>query len=427
MKTLRKLGLTALTAACLSFQAIAAPTALDRIIATVNDDVILASEFNQRYELVRAQLAGRNQRIPPDNILRSQIMDRLIIDNLMLQLAEQQGIRVTDRQLNDAINNIASRNGMTLAQFRDALIAEGQDFASAREQIKREMLIAQVQQSNVSRRIKVTDQEVKNFLSTDTNQADQSEILLSIILVALPEEASPEQIQQAEQRAQQLLKELKQGADFAEVAIAASSDPTALNGGDLGWRRTTELPDSISTAISKLKKGDISNPIRTPSGFYLVQYRDKRGGAVQLEQQVQVRHILLKPSEIRSPEQTQRLINRLHERIKQGEPFEVLAKELSDDLGSGSEGGALGWASPGQMVPEFEQVMMSTPVGEVSQPFESRFGWHILEVLDRRNQDVGDQVKESQARATISKRKFSEELANWLREVRSEAYVEIRQ
>lgn len=424
---IRQFGLASLASLILSSHLHAAPIQLDKVVAIVNDDIVLESEFKQRFQIIRNQLSARNQRIPPDNILAPQVLDRLVLDNLMLQLAENQGIKITDRQLNDAINNIASRNGMSLAQFREALIAEGQDFASAREQIRREMLIAQVQQSNVSRRIRISDQEIKNFLKSDSALANQSELLLSIILVAIPEQASSEQIQAAEAKANAIYQTLTNNADFAETAIASSNAPNALNGGDLGWRKSAELPEALAAAVSNMKPGDISKPVKAASGFYITHLRDKRGGAVQLVEQTKVRHILLKPSEIRTPAQTQRLAERLYTRLQEGEAFEGLAKELSDDPASGSEGGDLNWASPGQMVPEFEQVMNQTAIGEVSSPFESRFGWHILQVQDRRTEDLGDQMMESQAKSTIGKRKFSEELVNWLREIRSAAYVEIKQ
>ncbi len=424
---IRQFGLASLASLILSSPLHAAPMPLDKVVAIVNDDIVLESEFKQRIQIIRDQLNSRNQRIPPDNILAPQVLDRLVLDNLMLQLAEKQGLKITDRQLNEAINNIASRNSMTLAQFRQALIAEGQDYAAAREQIRREMLIAQVQQNNVSRRIRVSDQEIKNFLKSDAALANQSELLLSIILTPIPEQASAEQIQAAETKANAIYQTLLNNADFAETAIATSSAPNALNGGDLGWRKATELPEALAAVVADMKPGDISKPIKAASGFYITQLRDKRGGMVQLVNQTKVRHILLKPSEIRSPDQTKRLIERLYTRLQEGESFAELAKELSDDPASGSEGGDLNWASPGQMVPEFEQEMERTPVGDLSAPFESRFGWHILQVQDRRTQDMGDQVMESQARSTISKRKFSEELVNWLREMRSAAYVEIKQ
>jgi peptidyl-prolyl cis-trans isomerase SurA len=289
------------------------------------------------------------------------------------------------------------------------------------------MLVAQVQQSNVSRRIRISDQEIRAFLKSDAAKANQPELLLSTILIPIPDQASPQEIKDAEAKANGAYNELKSGANFAEMAIAISSDPNALNGGDLGWRKTAELPEVLAEVLVKVKAGEITAPIRTPSGFYITQLRDKRGGSTQLVQQTHVQHILLKPSEIRTAAQTKRLIDRLYTRINEGESFATLAKELSDDAASGSEGGELGWTSPGQMVPEFEQMMDRTPNGVMSEPFESRFGWHILKVIDRRTEDMSDKLLESQAKATIGKRKFAEELNTWMREIRAEAYVEIKE
>jgi len=404
----------------------AAPEKLDGIAAIVNDGVVLESELTDRVEIVTEQLQSRNQRIPPRNILDSQVIDRLVLDNLLLQIADQQGIKVSDRQLNESLESIAARNGMDLTQFRSALIAEGRDYVSAREQIRKELLISQVQQSNVSRRIRISDQEVQHFLKTNSAGLNQPELLLSFILISIPEQASPEKIQDAESRASEIYQELIKGADFAEAAIATSSAPNALNGGDLGWRKQSELPEDIAQALNDMQPGDISLPVRAPSGFYIIQLREKRGGEIQMVEQTKVRHILLKPSEIRSAQQTQRMIESIERRLAAGESFATLAKELSDDTGSGSEGGELGWAQPGQMVPEFEQIMNQTGINDISPPFESRFGWHILQVEARRQQDLGDQIRENQARSILNKRKYSEELANWLREIRAEAYVDIK-
>jgi peptidyl-prolyl cis-trans isomerase SurA len=314
---------------------------------------------------------------------------------------------------------------MTLGQFREALIAEGQDYNAAREQIRREILLSQVQQSNVNRRISVSDQEVQNFLDSELGQQEiQAEFQLRNILIALPDGASPQMIQQAEEKSRDLYQQLQEGADFAELALAVSNAPNALQGGELGWRRESELPEPLAAAIGKLSPGQISQPVRTPGGFHILKVEDKRGGKVQLVNQVKVRHILLTPNEIRSPEQTRRLIDELYRRLQDGEPFDELARRYSDDAASGSQGGDLGWTQNGQMVPEFEQVMNSTDKGEISEPFQSRFGWHILQVQDYRTQDMGEEMLESQARNSIRQRKFSEELNNWLREIRSQAYIE---
>jgi peptidyl-prolyl cis-trans isomerase SurA len=400
---------------------------LDRVVAIVNDDVVLESELEQRLELVTQQIGARGEdtRLPPEEVLRKQVLERLILESIQLQIAQKQGIHVSDRQLNDALERIAEQNGMTLAQFREALIAEGQDYNAAREQIRRELLLNQVQQSNVNRRISVSDQEVQNFLASELGQQEiQTEFLLRNILIALPEGASPQMIQQAEEKARAPYQQLQEGADFAELALAQSNAPNALQGGELGWRRESELPEALASAVSKLSPGETSQPIRTPGGFHILKVEDKRGGKVQLVNQIKVRHILLTPNEIRTPEQTRRLIEELYRRLQAGEPFDELARRYSDDAASGSQGGDLGWVQNGQMVPEFEQVMNNTPKGEISEPFQSRFGWHILQVLDYRTQDVGDKMLESQARNSIRQRKFAEELNNWLREIRSQAYIE---
>ncbi len=416
------LALALLTAPLASLQA----EVLDRIAAVVNEDIVLESELDQRLTLVRQQIAAREgTRLPPEDVLRQQVLDRLILENIQLQIAERQGIRVSDRQLNEALGRIASQNNMTLAQFRDALVAEGQDYALAREQIRREILLTQVQQSSVNRRINVSEQEIQNFLDSELGQQQvQAEFNLRNILFALPESATPEMIQQAKQKAQDARRQLAEGTPFAELAIAVSNAPNALQGGELGWRRESELPEALANAVNKLSPGEISQPVKTPGGFHLLLLEDKRGGKVQLVEQTKVRHILLTPNEIRSAEQTRRLINDLYQRLREGQPFDELARRYSDDAASGSQGGDLGWTQNGQMVPEFEQVMNSTAKGEISEPFESRFGWHILQVQDYRTQDLGEEMLESQARSSIRQRKFNEELLNWLREIRSQAYVE---
>ena len=346
---------------------------LDRIAAIVNEDVVMQSELIQRRNIVEEQLQARNTRLPSADILHKQVLNRLILESLQKQLAEKQGIRIPDSQLNAAISNIAAQNQMS-------------------------------------------------FLNAEAGkQQTSAEYQLSHILLAVPSQASPELIQQAERKANKVHKSLTEGADFAEAAVEFSSAPNALKGGDLGWRKATELPENLGKAVRSLNTGDFSKPVRSPSGFHIFLLRDKRGGVVQLVEQRLVSHILLKPSEIRSPEQAQRQINQVYRRIQAGESFADMAKEFSDDPASGSEGGSLGWTQAGQMVPEFEEVMNNTPKGAVS-----RFGWHILTVLDSRTEDLGEEMQENRARAAIQKRKFNEELSTWLRELRSQAYVDIK-
>ena len=428
IKLMNKLKPTlAVLALGLSFSAQAADAPLDRIVAIVNDDIILQSELIEREQLVTNRLSARGTSLPAQDILRKQVLDRLIMDSIQLQVGSARGIRISDAELNAALERIAAQSELSLEQFREALIAEGQDYAQARQQIRNEMLLTQIQRRMVNSRIQVSEQEIDNFLTSEFGQQQTAaRFNLSHILIAVPTQATPEMLQKAEQRALGIVEELNNGANFTETAIAQSAGPNALKGGELGWRKLNELPEAFAQAVKSLSPGAMTAPVRSPSGFHILKVNDKEGGSVQLVEQVKVRHILLKPNEIRSSAQTRREIEALYARLKNGEPFEELAKQYSDDPASGSEGGDLGWAQAGQMVPAFEQVMFNTPVGQLSSPFESRFGWHILQVNDRRQEDLGDEMQVSQARASIRQRKFNEELQNWLREIRSQAYIELK-
>lgn len=417
-----------LVGALLSFSTTAQEVPLDRVVAIVNDGIVLQSDLNSRINLVREQLEQRGNQLPQYEILRKQVLERLILDSLQIQLANERGIRISDTQLAQALGNIASQNNMPLEQFREAVIAEGQDFDTFREQIRRELLITQVQRSVVNSRIRVTEQDLRNYLESEEGKAaSNAEYNLSNILLAVPTQATPAMIQETQKKAAKIYSDLKSGADFAQVAISVSNAPNALKGGELGWRKINEIPLQLSTALQNQPVGAITQPIRTPGGFHILKVNGKRGGETVLIEQTKVRHILLKPTEIRNAEQSRLKIYELAERLRQGEDFALLAREYSDDPGSGSEGGSLGWTQDGQMVPQFEQAMNATPVGELSEPFRTRFGWHILQVEDRRTQDVGDKVIENQARNSIRKRRFNEELENWLRELHSQAYIEIKE
>lgn len=419
---------TAVAGTLLSLSVSAAEIPLDRVVAIVNDGIVLQSELDDRMALIQAQLRERKTRAPAASVLRKQVLDRLILDSLQIQMAQERGIRISDRQLAMALENIARQNNLSLDQFRETLEAEGKSFDSAREQIRRELLITQVQRSMVNSRIRVTEQDLQNYLESDEGKSRANpEYNLSNILFAVPNQASPTMIQEARKKAELLYQKLNEGADFAQAAISFSNAPNALKGGELGWRKINGLPLPLSQALKGLDKGQITEPVRTPGGFHILKINDTRGGSTMLVQQTQVSHILLKPTEIRNPLQTRKKIHELASRIQQGEDFTLLAKEYSDDPASGSEGGSLGWTQNGQMVPTFETVMNATPVGQVSEPFQSQFGWHILRVEDRRTEDVGSAVIENQARNTIRQRRFNEELENWLREIHSQAYIEIKQ
>ncbi|MDO6563972.1 peptidylprolyl isomerase [Amphritea sp. 1_MG-2023] len=411
----------------LSVSANAADIPLDRIVAIVNDDIVLQSELSAREATIKSRLNAQGRNLPDEQILQNQVLDRLILDNIQLQVGKERGIRISDSELNASIERIAASSNLSLDQFREALIAEGQDYAQVRQQIRNEMLIQRIQQRIVNSRINVSQQEITNFLSSQQGeQLNATNYNLSQILLAVPLQATSNMLQSAQQQADKIAAELANGADFAETAIAQSNGPNALKGGEIGWRKLNEMPEEFAKVVKTLKKGEFSTPLRSPSGFHILKVNDKQGGAVQLVNQVKVRHILLTPNEIRSAAQTRREIDTLYQKLQQGVPFAELAKQFSDDAGSGSLGGELGWAQSGQMVPEFEEVMFNTASGEISRPFESRFGWHILKVEDRRQQDMSEEMQTNQARASIRQRKFNEELQNWLREIRSQAYIELK-
>ncbi|TWC33190.1 periplasmic chaperone for outer membrane proteins SurA [Pseudomonas sp. SJZ079] len=399
---------------------------LNRVVAIVDNDVIMQSQLDARVREVQQTIAKRGAAVPPENVLSQQVLERLIIENIQLQIGDRSGIRITDEELNQAIGTIAQRNGMSIEQFRAALSKDGLSFADARDQVRREMIISRVRQRRVAERIQVTDQEVQNFLASDLGKLQLSEeFRLANILIPVPEGASPETIQAADRQVQELYTQLKQGADFAQLAIARSASETALEGGEMGWRKAAQLPPPFDAMIGALSVGEVTEPVRTPGGFIMLKLLEKRGGGGnQVRDEVNVRHILIKPSEIRSEAETKRLIERLYQRVKAGEDFAELAKSFSEDPGSALNGGLLSWIDPNALVPEFREVMNSTPSGELSKPFKSTYGWHILQVMGRRATDSSEEFREQQAMNLLRNRKYDEELQAWLRQIRDEAYVE---
>ncbi len=401
---------------------------LDRVVAIVDNDVIMASQLERRLEEVQQNLARRGGEQPPREQLAQQVLERLIVENLQLQMGERSGIRIGDEELNQALATIAQRNNLSLEQFRAALARDGLSYDEAREQVRREMIISRVRQRRVAERIQVSDQEVKNFLASDLGKLQLSEeFRLANILIPLGEGASAQSIQDAERQAREIHAQLTRGADFARLAAARSGSENALEGGEIGWRKAAQLPPPFDSMIGALGVGEVTEPVRTPAGFIILKLLDKRGGdSGVLREEVHVRHILLKPSEIRSDAETRQLAERLYERLQGGEDFAALAKSFSEDPGSALNGGDLNWVEPGSLVPEFRQVMADSPLGRVSQPFRSPFGWHVLEVLNRRTSDASGEAREQQALNLLRNRKYDEELQNWLRQIRSEAYVETR-
>jgi peptidyl-prolyl cis-trans isomerase SurA len=400
---------------------------LDRVVAIVDNDVVMQSQLDARLREVQQTIAKRGGALPPEHVLSQQVLERLIIENIQLQIGDRSGIRITDEELNQAMGTIAQRNGMSLEQFRQALARDGLSYADARDQVRREMIISRVRQRRVAERIQVTDQEVQNFLASDLGKAQLSEeYRLANILIPVSEGASSTEIQAAERQSQELYQQLQQGADFAQLAVARSASENALEGGEMGWRKAGQLPPPFDTMLSSLQPGQVTEPVRTPGGFIILKLMEKRGGDTQVRDEVHVRHILIKPSEIRSEEETRRLVERLYQRILAGEDFAELAKNFSEDPGSALNGGDLNWIDPNALVPEFREVMNNTPSGELSKPFKSPYGWHVLQVLGRRATDNSEQFREQQAANLLRNRKYDEELQTWLRQIRDEAYVETK-
>jgi peptidyl-prolyl cis-trans isomerase SurA len=402
---------------------------IDQVAAIVDNDVVMQSQLDQRIREVQQTIAKRGQGVPPPSALQSQVLDRLILENLQLQIGERSGIRITDEELNQAIGTIAQRNQMSVEQFKAALVHDGLSYQSAREQVRREMIISRVRQRRVAERIQVSDQEVKNFLASDMGKAQFSEEFhLANILIPTPDSATSAQIQAAATKAKDLYGKLQQGADFGQMAIAASASESALEGGDMGWRKAAQLPPPFGDMLGSMRAGEVTPPARTPGGFIILKLLEKRGGegSTQMRDEVHVRHILIKPSEIRSEAETKLLAQKIYDRIQNGEDFAELAKSFSEDPGSALNGGDLNWVDPNSLVPEFREVMNDTPQGTLSKPFKTAYGWHVLEVLGRRATDSTNQAREQQAMSVLRNRKYDEELQTWLRQIRDEAYVEIK-
>lgn len=405
----------------------AAVQEINSIVAVVEDDVITRSELNQRVQDLSQQLRQQGTQLPSPALLERQILERMIIENLQLLRAKQLGIQVGDEQLNGIIANIARENGLTLEQLRQTLASDGVSFAFFREQIRNEVLISRVRSSQVENTVNVSPAEVDRFLEgQNQDQEQEQEYQLRHILVSLPSNASPEQIAEVGAKARDIHRQLVEGADFANMARSYSDGQQALEGGDLGWRRAAQLPTLFADIVLAMQVGQISEPIRSSNGFHILLLADKRGEERQMVRQVNARHILIRASELVSDEEARQRLLRLRERILGGADFAELARANSEDPGSAVKGGDLGWADPEIYVQEFRNTLMELPKGEISQPFQSQFGWHIMQVLDWREHDNTDEARRNQAFQSLRQRKTEEALQSWLRNLRDEAYVEYR-
>ena len=400
---------------------------LEAIVAVVDDDVVLASELMARLDTVRTSMIENNVQMPPSDVLINQIMERLIIENIQLQEAEKRGVTVDDETLARAVSSFANNNNMSMEDFRQTLAADGTNYRQFREEIRSELIITRLQRAMINRRISISEQDVQALLNSPFyQQMFSDEYRVGHIMRTLADDATDADAQAAVAQAQDLVQELRDGADFAQMAIAKSSASTALEGGDLGWRRAGELPTLFADAVLDMQVDDIVGPIASGATIHIIKLLDQRGAGTERMAQTNVSHILIRPSEIVTNEQAKAQAQAVYERIQAGEDFAELAREFSEDPASALNGGTLGWSTPDQFVPQFAQVMMAAGIGEVSTPFESEFGWHLLLVEDRREQDMSDEARRNMAMDLLFRRRFEEERQEWLKEIRDEAFVELR-
>ncbi|GAB7564560.1 peptidylprolyl isomerase [Methylobacillus methanolivorans] len=426
-KTIAKHGLLALFLFS-SISAMAADIAkMDRIVAIVDQGVITEKELNDRIQTVTAQLEKQGTQLPPREVLQKQILERLINDRLQLQYATQTGLRVDDAQLDKTIERIAEQNKLSTGEFRKALEAEGIPYRKFREDIRNEIILARLREREVDNRVNVTESEIDNFLTTQSSRNDiKDEFEVAHILVRAPEEGTPEELQKLKAKAETALKELQGGADFAQISAGYSDAPNALEGGVLGWKTSAQLPALFTDALQGLQPGQFSPILRSPNGYHILKLLNRRGGSSPLVvDQTHVRHILIKLSEVVSEMEAEQKIKSIKERLDHGADFAELARQYSEDA-SANNGGDLGWTNPGDTVPAFEQVMNGLAINQISEPVRSPFGWHILQVMERRKQDMTQESARMKARQEIRARKADDAFQDWLGELRDRAYVEYR-
>ncbi len=418
-----------LAAALLLFvaSASATPVPLDRIVAVVNDGVIVQTRLDQRIRRVRAQIQQRGIALPSKNVLRRKVLDRMVMEKIQLQLAARTGIQVSDDTLNHALRNIARRNNMTLNQFREALVRDGYSYDQFRRQVRDEITMGRLHQREVADRITVTPQEVSSFLATMKKQADRDkEFHIVHILIAVPEAPTPEQIRKARAKAEAVLKRLRNGADFEQTAIGVSDGQQALKGGDLGWRPAAQVPTLFAGVVAKLKPGQISGLIRSPSGFHIIKLLGVRGEQAHIITQYLCRNILIHTNQLISDADARAQLEQLRARVEGGDSFAALARGHSQDPASAPNGGDMGWVAANGVDSHFAQILKSLQPGQVSAPFKTRRGWEIIRLIKRRKHDSTAEYRRAKAREILLKRKTEEALALWLRRLRDESYVDYR-
>ena len=401
---------------------------LDRVVALVDEGVVLQSQLDEQVKMISMQLRERGTRMPPEEVLRTQVLENLIVQEVQMQRAERIGISIGDEQLNLALAQVAERNNTTLSEMPERLAADGIDYAVFRQQLRREMTLDALRQRDVMAKIAVSDREIDRWLEQyEATRGSQLDYDISQILLALPQDPTREQLAEIERRAGEIHARLAGGADFAELAVAESDGQQALSGGRLGWRRGSRLPPQFSDAIQSLDAGEFSEPVRSNSGFHIFLVNDVRGGDDKVVQvQTKARHILLKTNEVLDDATVRARLEEFRERVLAGESFDDIARLESEDPGSAARGGALGWNPPGTFVPQFEAVLAALEPGEISEPFQSPFGWHIILLEDRAERDTTDEIKRRRAVEAIRQSKLEQETELWLRQLRDEAWVEMR-
>ncbi|WP_380182079.1 peptidylprolyl isomerase SurA [Kalamiella sp. sgz302252] len=417
-----------LGAALTASSAFAAPQVVDKVAAVVNNGVVLESDVDGMMRSVKSQAQQAGQQLPDDKTLRHQIVERLVMDNILLQMAKQAGIQIQDDQLDQAIANIAAQNKMSVDQLRSRLAYDGMNYATYREQIRKEMTIAEVRNNEVRRRVTILPQEVDSLATQVSSQNNAStELNLSHILLPLPENPTQQQVDEQEDLAKQLVSQAKGGADFGKLAITYSADPQALKGGNMGWGRIQELPSLFAQSLVVAKKGDIIGPIRSGVGFHILKVNDIRGDKQSISvTEVHARHILLKPSPIMTDDQARQKLTQVAADINSGKTsFAQAAKQLSQDPGSANQGGDLGWSSPEVYDPAFRDALLKLKKGQMSAPVHSSFGWHLIQLIDTRQVDKTDAAQKERAYRLLFNRKFAEEAQTWMQEQRASAYVKI--
>lgn len=400
---------------------------IDRIVAVVDQSVITEQELLDRTKSVVAQIEKKGGELPSEKVLQKQILERLIVDSLQLQLAAQTGIKVDDGQLDKTIERIAEQNKLTVNEFKSAIEKDGISFYKFREDIRNEITISRLREREVDSKVTVSEGEVDNYLTTQSNRGgDQDDYEISAILIRTPQDLTPEDIEKARSRTEQVMKSLDSGMSFNEASATYSDAPNALEGGSMGWRNASQIPPAFLELLKTMKPGETSKPFRTPNGIYVLKLNDRRTSTANLMvDQTHVRHILIKLSEVVSESEAKRKIEVIRERIVNGTAFEEMARQYSED-GSASNGGDLGWVNPGDTVPAFEREMNALELKQVSQPVLTPFGWHIIQVLERRKEDMTQQATRLKARQEIRARKAEEAYNDWIREMRDRAYVDLR-